>query len=160
MNQMTKVGVALVVSLLSITMLTSCVCKRGGKGGLGDGTSPGDSIPTASADGPLKDINFDYDSSELSSTATRVLSSNASWIKSNPDSPVKVEGHCDERGTNEYNLALGQRRAQSTFDFLRSLGVSSSQLSIITYGEEMPLDPGHTEGAWAKNRRVHFAVSQ
>ncbi len=158
-NQLTKISAKLLVLLLSISMLSSCVCKRGGQGGLGDGSAQG-GIPTASSGGPLKDIHFDFDSSLLSSTASQTLEGNAAWIKAHPRATVKLEGHCDERGTDEYNLALGQRRAQSAFDYLRTLGVNPAQLSTITYGEEVPLDPGHTESAWSKNRRVHSAVQE
>jgi peptidoglycan-associated lipoprotein len=104
----------------------------------------------------LRTIYFDFDSSELSSTARSTLSQNAEVLKAYPDHGVIVEGHCDERGTIEYNLALGERRASSVRDYLVGLGVDRSRVRIITYGEERPADPGHTEANWSKNRRAAF----
>ncbi len=117
-------------------------------------------IPLAEAGGALADVNFDYDSSEISTSAQSVLRDNAKWLLDNPNAAATIEGHCDERGTVEYNLALGERRARAAHDFLRSLGVKQSQLSTVSYGEELPLDPGHSEDAWAKNRRDHFRVGR
>jgi peptidoglycan-associated lipoprotein len=79
-------------------------------------------------------------------------------MTNNPNAKIRIEGHCDERGTNEYNMALGERRANSAKKYLIKLGVKESQLSTISYGEEKPLDPGHNEEAWAMNRRAHFAI--
>ncbi len=125
-----------------------------GADGLGDGN-----IPLASeGSGALSDVNFIYDSSTLSSQAQSVLQQNARWLNSNQDQKVVIEGHCDERGTDEYNLALGERRAQAVQNYLQSLGVSAQQLSTVTYGEELPLDPGRSEAAFRKNRRAHFAL--
>jgi peptidoglycan-associated lipoprotein len=104
----------------------------------------------------LQDVHFDYDSAELSEEAKGILSSNGGWLLKNTSVNVQIEGHCDERGTVEYNLALGDRRAQSAKDFLLSYGVPEDRMSTISYGEERPLDSGHDESAWAKNRRVHF----
>lgn len=106
----------------------------------------------------LQDINFEFDKSSLTVEAQTILRENAQWLTSNPTVNVEIEGHCDERGTIEYNLALGDRRAKSARDFLINLGVSASRLGTISYGEEMPLDPGHNETAWAKNRRAHFTI--
>ncbi len=117
----------------------------------------GSNIPRAERGDVLKDVSFAYDSSELSSTAVDTLKGHADWLKSN-QKKVTVEGHCDERGTTEYNLALGDRRAKSASNYLRSLGVPSGDLKTVSYGEELPLDPGHTESSWSKNRRAHFAV--
>jgi peptidoglycan-associated lipoprotein len=110
--------------------------------------------------GKLTTIYFAYDSSELSETALRGLKSNANLFKANPDFGIIIEGHCDERGTIEYNLALGERRASSVRDYLTSLGVGRSRMRIITYGEEKPVDPGHSESAWSKNRRAVFLLEQ
>ena len=82
----------------------------------------------------------------------------AEWMRENPNATVTIEGHCDERGTNEYNLALGDRRAESAKAFLTDLGIDSSRLTTISYGEERPVDPRSDEEAWAKNRRAHFVV--
>lgn len=106
----------------------------------------------------LQRIHFDFDQFTLTPEARDILAQNASYIKAHPGSKVVVEGYCDERGSDEYNLALGQRRAEAAKNYLESLGVSADQLSTISYGEEKPLDPGHTEEAWAKNRRDEFKV--
>ncbi len=105
-----------------------------------------------------EDIYFDFDRSTLRPDAQQVLQEKAAWLLKNPDVAVIIEGHCDERGTNEYNLALGDRRAESARTFLIDLGIESSRLTPISYGEERPVDPGKNEEAWAKNRRVHFVV--
>jgi peptidoglycan-associated lipoprotein len=110
--------------------------------------------------GPLADIQFAYDQSDLTDQARATLERNAQWMRAHPAAKVRVEGHCDERGTVEYNLALGERRAQATRDYLVSLGVEASRLSTVSYGKERPLDPSSTEAAFAKNRRAHFAVSR
>jgi len=104
------------------------------------------------------DIYFPYDKSTLLPEAQDVLKRKAQWMRMNPDASVVIEGHCDERGTNEYNLALGDRRAESAKKFLVYLGIESSRLTTISYGEERPVDPGQTESAWAKNRRAHFSI--
>jgi peptidoglycan-associated lipoprotein len=105
-----------------------------------------------------EDIRFDFDSSNLLSEAQENLRWKAEWLRENADVHVTIEGHCDERGTNEYNLALGDRRANSAKSYLVDLGISGSRLATISYGEERPLDPGHDEDAWAKNRRAHFVI--
>jgi len=104
--------------------------------------------------GALAPVYYSFDSSELDANAQSTLNKNADWLKSNPEVAIVLEGHCDERGTNEYNLALGERRAQSAQKYLTTLGVASERLSTISYGEEWPADPGHNEAAWSKNRRV------
>jgi len=103
-------------------------------------------------------IYFDFDSAALSAMAQATLKNKAAWLNANPDVMVTIEGHCDERGTNEYNLALGERRALSARAYLVDLGISASRLSTISYGEERPLDNRHTEEAWAKNRRGQFKL--
>jgi peptidoglycan-associated lipoprotein len=110
--------------------------------------------------GPLEDVHFEYDQAELSDQARATLERNAQWMKAHPAAKVRVEGHCDDRGTVEYNLALGERRAQSTRDYLVSLGVAADRLATVSYGKERPLDTGTTESAYARNRRAHFAVSR
>jgi peptidoglycan-associated lipoprotein len=106
--------------------------------------------------GVLKDVSFDYDSSELSGEARDVLAANAEWLKENRRARTEIEGHCDERGTVEYNLALGARRAKAAKDYLVSLGVEPDRLSTISYGEELPLCREPDESCYARNRRVHF----
>jgi peptidoglycan-associated lipoprotein len=101
-------------------------------------------------------VHFEYDKATLTSEAKKHLASNAQWIKANPKVKVQVEGHCDNRGTIEYNLALGERRAQSVKKYLQGLGVSGDQLTTISYGEEKPVMSGDSEAAWSKNRRANF----
>ncbi|HKQ62606.1 MAG TPA: peptidoglycan-associated lipoprotein Pal [Candidatus Polarisedimenticolaceae bacterium] len=106
--------------------------------------------------GLLKPIYFDYDKAELSDQARATLGENAKVIKANPDIKVVIEGHCDERGTIEYNLALSARRADSVREYLTTLGVTAPRMRVVSYGEERPADPGHSEAAWSKNRRAQF----
>jgi peptidoglycan-associated lipoprotein len=106
-----------------------------------------------------EDIFFEFDSAVLLAEAQTILRKKAEWLINNPEATATIEGHCDERGTNEYNLALGERRAESAKTFLTDLGVKGSQLSCISYGEERPVDPAHNEEAWAKNRRGHFTIN-
>jgi peptidoglycan-associated lipoprotein len=105
-----------------------------------------------------EDIYFEFDSSALLFMAQEVLKQKAQWMRDNPNVSVVIEGHCDERGTNEYNLALGDRRANSAKAFLVDLGIREYRLTTISYGEERPVDTGHNEEAWAKNRRAHFVI--
>ena len=104
----------------------------------------------------LSTVNFDYDKSTLTADAREKLSANADWIKSHTEANVQIEGHCDENGSIEYNLALGERRAQAVKKYLVSLGVDSKRLSIISYGEEKLLSTGDSDAAHAKNRRANF----
>jgi peptidoglycan-associated lipoprotein len=108
----------------------------------------------------LKVVYFDYDSPVLSPQAQADLQYNAEILKRAPNVSVVAEGHCDERGTAEYNLALGDRRARAVVDHLVSLGVPPPRFSTVSYGAELPVDPAHDEAAWAKNRRVHLGVSR
>jgi peptidoglycan-associated lipoprotein len=115
------------------------------------------SIPLAEGEGPFRDVRFGFDSAEVDSIGRSAIDFNANLLQKNPGVRVILEGHADERGTAEYNMALGQRRARAVQELLVSLGVSSSRVSTISYGEEVPLDPNHDEEAWAKNRRVHIS---
>ena len=138
-----------------------CSVLTGGAGSSGDGSDGliDGNIPRASAgSGALADVNFQFDSASLDRGAQDTLRNNQSWLTSNESEKVVIEGHCDERGTAEYNLALGERRAQSVQNYLISLGVSSKQLSTVSYGEELPLDSSNSEQAWSANRRAHFAL--
>lgn len=107
---------------------------------------------------PLRTVYFDFDSADIRPEIRSTLQRNAEWLRRHPRVKVVIEGHCDERGTEEYNMALGQRRAEAVKSYLVSLGISSNRLSTISYGEERPADPGHNETAWAKNRRVEFTL--
>ena len=110
------------------------------------------------ASSPLKDIFFDFDRADLRGDARETLRANADWLKNNPSARVEIEGHCDERGTNEYNLALGAKRAQAARDYLVSLGITGERLSTISYGEEIPVCQEHSESCWHQNRRARFVV--
>ncbi|OHB25742.1 MAG: peptidoglycan-associated lipoprotein [Desulfuromonadaceae bacterium GWC2_58_13] len=116
-----------------------------GMGTMGDGTVAG-----------LNRIFFEFDQFTLTPEARDILAKNAEYMKANTGLRVRIEGHCDERGSDEYNLALGERRASATKNYMVSLGVDSDRLTIISYGEEMPLDPGRSESAWSQNRRAEF----
>ncbi|GAB6095144.1 hypothetical protein JCM14469_13960 [Desulfatiferula olefinivorans] len=104
------------------------------------------------------DVYFDYDSSVILDSEISILESKADWLLANADATIIVEGHCDERGTTEYNLALGDRRAERAKSFLVNLGVDASRITTISYGEERPVAMGHNEAAWSKNRRAHFVI--
>jgi peptidoglycan-associated lipoprotein len=106
----------------------------------------------------LKDIHFQFDQYDLSEEARKILTEDAKVLSNHPSLRIQIEGHCDERGSNEYNLALGERRAMGAKLYLIKLGVQENRLSTISYGEERPVDPGHNEEAWAKNRRCHFVI--
>ena len=104
------------------------------------------------------DIFFEFDSIRLTPEAQEILTQKAAWLRKNPRARVTIEGHCDDRGTNEYNLALGEGRAQSARDFLVDLGIKESRLNAISYGEERPIAQGQDEETWARNRRAHFVI--
>ena len=125
---------------------------------------PEDRISSTSLDdlnksSPLKPVLFDLDSSELSGDAQKTLDEDAALLKRYTSWAVTIEGHCDERGTAEYNLALGERRAVTARAYLVSLGISADRLRTVSYGKEFPFDPGHDEPAFAKNRRAHFVIT-
>jgi peptidoglycan-associated lipoprotein len=106
------------------------------------------------------DILFEFDSASLSVDAQEILRRKAEWLRENPRAQVNIEGHCDERGTNEYNLALGDRRAFSAKSFLVDLGIDDSRLTTVSYGEEQPIDSRSAENAWSQNRRAHFVITE
>lgn len=108
--------------------------------------------------GMFEDVLFDFDKYNIKDEFKPILKSVSSWMMKNPDAALSVEGHCDERGTNEYNLALGERRAKAVKDYLVSLGVSSAKIGTISYGEEKSLCMEQNESCWSKNRRAHFVV--
>lgn len=108
--------------------------------------------------GVLKTIYFDYDRSEIRADQRPVLQANANWLRQHPDVSILIEGHCDERGTREYNLALGDRRADAARDYLVSLGISADRIDTVSYGEERPAAEGSNEAAWSQNRRAEFVV--
>ena len=107
----------------------------------------------------IRDINFDFDQSNIRPDAREILKANADILLKKGAAQIAIEGYCDERGTAEYNMALGERRAQEAKKYLVNLGMEASQIKTISYGEERPLDPGNNEDAWANNRRAHFVVN-
>ena len=117
------------------------------------------SLDDLNRDSPLKPIFFALDSSELSSAGQATLQANAGVLKQYATWQITIEGHCDERGSAEYNLALGERRAIAARDYLVSLGVAANRVRTVSYGKEFPFDPGHDEAAWSKNRRAHFVIT-
>jgi peptidoglycan-associated lipoprotein len=118
--------------------------------------SPKEFVETSS----LRDVYFDFDRYDIRSGDKTVLDENAQWLKSNQGALLLIEGHCDERGTNEYNLALGERRAKATRDYLVSVGIDAGRITVISYGEERPVCTDKAEPCWMKNRRAHFLVKQ
>ncbi len=107
-----------------------------------------------------EDIHFEYDSSRLTPGAVKILTNKVQWLRKSTNISVVIEGYTDNRGTNEYNLALGERRSESVRAFLFDAGIPSARLTTISYGEENPVDPSENEAAWAKNRRVHFIIKK
>ena len=123
-----------------------------------------DGIASASLDdlnrnSPIKPVFFEYDSSDITSEGKGILDANAVALKKYPSWTITIEGHSDERGTAEYNLALGERRAVAARAYLVSLGIPAERLRTVSYGKEFPFEPGHDEGAWSKNRRAHFVIT-
>jgi len=117
------------------------------------------SLDDLNKDSPLRPVFFEYDSSEISDAGRTALQANAAVLKKYGTWVVTIEGHCDERGTKEYNLALGERRAVAARTYLISLGLDANRLRTVSYGSEFPFDAGHIEGAWSKNRRAHFVIT-
>ena len=117
------------------------------------------SLEDLNRDSPLEPVFFNYDSSSLEEEARAVLEKNAKIIEQNPDWIITVEGHCDERGTAEYNLSLGERRALIARDYLVEMGLAAIRLRTVSYGKEFPFDPASTEMAWSENRRAHFVIT-
>lgn len=114
--------------------------------------------PVTPPGSPLKEIYFAFDKYDLSTDARATLQTNSVWLKTNPAARIEIEGHCDERGTSEYNLALGAKRAQAAKDYLVTLGIPAGRISTISYGEEIPVCREHNESCWQRNRRDRFVV--
>jgi peptidoglycan-associated lipoprotein len=164
-----------IASMVVMLVVASCSSKKPGSvgdtnpnaNGLGENTSNGSGTNesdwqngTVGRGGPLSDIHFGYNDSTINDQDGSVLKSNASWLQAHPQTKVQVEGYCDERGSEEYNIALGAKRAQAGKDYLETLGISDSRMSTISYGKELPLCNDHDESCWAQNRRDHFSVSK
>jgi len=122
--------------------------------------APAAAAPAAVVAAMLTDIHFDFDKYNIRPGDAETLKKDFEWFKQNPGKKARVEGHCDERGTVEYNLVLGQKRADSAKAYLVNLGADGKLIETVSYGKEKPIDPGHNEEAWAKNRRVHFLPLQ
>ena len=137
-----------------------------GGAGAGGASATGTTIPSLPSpkefveSAALRDVFFDFDRYEVRAGDKGTLDENAKWLKTNQGALLLIEGHADERGTNEYNLALGERRAKSTRDYLVSVGIDEGRITVISYGEERPTCTDKTEACWAKNRRAHFLVKQ
>ena len=173
---LTTVARAVIVLAAALLVLGGCAAKKAqpaapgaGAGGLGEkGIGPSASSLTefqqgtlgSNQGGPLTDVHFDYNDFTIRAQDSQILRSNASWLNSNSKTRVQVEGHCDERGSEEYNIALGAKRAQAAKDYLVTLGVAGDRLSTISYGKELPLCTDHDEPCWERNRRAHFVVTQ
>ncbi len=155
------------------TIGPSATSPRAGSGAVGEtggrsaslaGLASGTTLPALPSPGEfadiaaLKDVHFLFDKAEVRPEEAKTLDADVRWLKANGKTLVLIEGHCDERGTNEYNLALGERRARATREYLVSHGIDGPRISTISYGEERPLCTEHTEGCWAKNRRAHLLV--
>jgi peptidoglycan-associated lipoprotein len=169
---MKRCWVGLAVVVFGVAVGTGCSSKKGsdlgaqgGAAGLSDESlgGGGGSLALAQAgkggaedNGPLHDIHFAYDSFELDETSRQTLQENGQWLKDHPNVRVEVEGHCDDRGTAEYNLALGAKRAAAAKSYLVNLGIGSDRMTTISYGEELPVCSEETEECWARNRRDHF----
>jgi peptidoglycan-associated lipoprotein len=172
---------AAVAMLLVALAFLGCSSKKnqpgaggpGGPGGMGDltgsGIGPGGGSSLTKLQkgtlgegdqGPLKDIHFGYNDYTIQPQDNDILRANADWLQQNRTSRVQVEGHCDERGSEEYNIALGAKRAQAAKDYLQTLGINADRISTISYGKELPVCQDHTEDCWSQNRRDHFAVQE
>lgn len=164
--------VALALLCLAFGVATGCSSKKKTTAVEGDtsGSTVGKSMSDSSLDqlqtgqiggrgGPLTDIHFGYNDYTVQPQDSSILRENARWLQGHPERNVQIEGHCDERGSEEYNIALGAKRAQSAKDYLITLGISPGRLSTISYGKELPVCTEHDEGCWQQNRRDHFSVS-
>ena len=158
------------IGLCTLALFVSCASKKpvANKGTVPVGDTSADTNissqamsfnPAGSDSGKilgLYTVHFAFDHSMLDSTARKLLSKNAQWINAHPGVTVQIEGHCDARGSTEYNLALGERRARAVKAYLVSIGVGASRMTVISYGKEKPLVPGNTAAAYAANRRANF----
>lgn len=166
-------ALAIVTIALAVAGCSSNQAQQPGAGGPGQSAGIGDQTISGNesslskfksgglpgGQGPLSDIHFAYNDYTVTSQDGEILKTNAKWLQDNPNTRVQIEGHCDERGSEEYNIALGARRAQAAKDYLVTLGIPAGRVSTISYGKELPLCTEHTEDCWAQNRRAHFVVS-
>ena len=166
-------GLSIPIVLVLVVALSGCSCMKG-KGATAETVTAPPAVveqepspdvmaaelaallKEAQAEGALMPIYFDFDKSNLKADAKKNLDKTSAWLSKKPTVNIKIEGNCDERGTAEYNVALGDRRANTAKEYLVKLGVSAARLETVSWGKEKPLDPGHNEAAWAKNRRDDF----
>ncbi len=163
-----RLFLAALVLMMGVALVNQEGCSRKPKGageemvGVENGRKvrrrPGEDEYARRGVSPLQTVYFDFDRADIRPEMRTVLQRNAEWLRRHPRVKMSIEGNCDERGTEEYNMALGQRRAEVVKSYLVSLGISSNRLSTISYGEERPADPSHSETAWAKNRRAEFSI--
>ena len=169
---------AIAAAAIMLAMVAGCSSKQSGAGAGAGNTGPGglnengmgpngSSLSKfqkgtlgANEQGPLSDIHFDYNDYSVRAQDGEILKSNADWMTKNSAARVQIEGHCDNRGTEEYNIALGAKRAQAAKDYLETLGVTADRMSTISYGKELPVCTEDTDECWAQNRRDHFVVQQ
>ena len=171
---------AMVAAAMMLAMVAGCSSKQsgagagaggpGGSGGIGEkGLGPNGSSSLnrfqkgtldANGQGPLSDIHSDYNDYSVRAQDGEILKSNADWITKNSGTRIQIEGHCDDRGSEEYNIALGAKRAQAAKDYLETLGIAADRMSTISYGKELPVCTEDTDECWAQNRRDHFVVQQ
>lgn len=150
---MKKLMLVVVAGLLIMPLAAGCSSKRTY---CGTGASSYDALKAAF----LGDhVYFDFDRYNIRPDGAAIIQAKAAFMSQYPGVMAEIQGHCDERGTEVYNMALGDRRARSTYNYITSLGISGSRLSTVSYGEERPLDPGHNEAAWARNRRAQFVMT-
>jgi len=177
MKKLLMVLVVLAFACGTMLMMSSCAKKQVGTGEAGPAAQPAP-VPGAAPAPSTKAVDdadklrgeirafesehiyFDFDKSEIKPEAKAVLEKKAAWLRTNSSYKVKIEGHCDERGTNEYNLALGDRRAKAAQKYLNALGISMDRMSTISYGEEKPVCTEKNEKCWSKNRRAEFKLSK
>jgi peptidoglycan-associated lipoprotein len=170
---------AMAAAAMMIAMVAGCSSKQSGAGAGQGNTGPGEigqnglgpngssslnqfqkGTLGANGQGPLSDIHFDYNDYSVRAQDGEILKSNADWMTKNSGTHVQIEGHCDDRGSEEYNIALGAKRAQAAKDYLQTLGVGADRMSTISYGKELPVCTEETDECWAQNRRDHFVVQQ
>ena len=166
--KLTMLKVVSAAAMMATIALTGCSAKRTGTsevvvapmgvpGGVGCAVVTNSTSVITAADGNPNAVYFGFDSSEIDAQGQAVLNQQAQFLQANPSARVAIAGHTDERGSREYNLALGERRAQAAQAYLATSGVSASRMEAISYGEDQPADPGHDESAWAKNRRAEIS---
>ena len=152
MKSMKKLTMLLLTGLLALPLATGCGSK---KQGYGSGDATYNSLKAAF----LGDhVYFDFDRYDIRADGAAIIQAKAAFLQQYPNIKTEIQGHCDERGTEVYNMALGDRRARATYNYITSLGIAGNRLTTVSYGKERPLDPGSSEAAWARNRRAQFVV--